>query len=214
MFQDFNLVDILVTLPGILIGLTFHEFAHAYTSYKFGDPTPLNQGRLTTNPLKHLDLWGFLFLLIAGFGWAKPVQINTSYYKTNVKRKTIIVSLAGPLTNLAIAIITGAIIYIFFKLELFYIVNQNTAGIIAGVLYQIVWINCVLFIFNIIPIPPLDGFGILVELIPGISSKIVFNMQRYGSIILMVFILTPLSDIVIGKGAGGVFDIIMKLFSI
>jgi len=211
MFQNFNLLEAITSLPGILIGFTFHEYAHAYTSARFGDPTPESQGRLTINPLAHIDVWGLLLIIFAGFGWAKPVQTNPSYYRGDVKKKDMIVSMAGPMTNLVIAIIVCIIILVISRLELLGTLDGAMASTVADILYNAAWINCVLFIFNLIPIPPLDGFHILSDLMPESSRNIIFTMDRYGYIILMVFILSPFSDVIIGNGARMVLRAILIL---
>lgn len=211
MLRNFDLLNAITTLPGILLGFTFHEYAHAYAAVRFGDPTPERQGRLTANPLAHIDPWGLLLILFAGFGWAKPVQTNPSYYKGDVRKKDIIVSVVGPLANLIIAIITAFIILLVVRLDLLGGFDHSTGNIVESILYNTVWINCVLFIFNLIPVPPLDGFHILSDIVsPGLYDFI-NTMERYGYIILLVFVLSPFSDWIIGKGARTVFNIIFIL---
>lgn len=183
---DFNIEEILLKIPAIIIAFSFHEFAHAYTSHKFGDPTPGNQGRLTLSPLAHIDIIGFILILLAGFGWAKPVQINPRYYK-NPRRDELIVSLAGPFTNLVLAFLSVLIYAAVLKLS-----PGNNVIIynLLNVIEYIVWINILLFFFNLLPLPPLDGFAILRELIPYRQSRIVWYLERYSSVILIVILLT------------------------
>ncbi len=153
--MDF-LLGRLIFLPGILLGISVHEFSHGYAAYKMGDDTPLLQGRLTLNPLRHLDPMGFLCLLVFGFGWAKPVQINPRNFK-NSRRDDAIVSLAGPLSNFLTAFLFMGLMRLVTMFLSYSLLNQ----IIFEVLSSTVQINLVLMVFNLIPIPPLDGHHIL-----------------------------------------------------
>ena len=139
-------------LPGILLGLTCHEFAHAYSAVKLGDSTPEDQGRLTLNPKSHIDPMGFILLLFAGFGWAKPVQINPANFK-NPRRDDFLVSGAGPAAN----IILAAIIILIWKYTapviLNYIKSEQILTIINEVSFYGIWINIILAVFNLFPIP-------------------------------------------------------------
>ena len=161
-------IEKLMILPGILIGLSFHEFGHAYVSTKLGDPTPKLQGRVTINPMAHIDPVGMVCLLLCGFGWGIPVQINPSYYK-NRRRDEILVGFAGVAMNLILAIIFSLLVRVAV------IVYQSTGSEIASIFYEIllnvVMINVVLMVFNLLPVPPLDGFGIVTNL---------FNLQKYS----------------------------------
>ncbi|KPU42846.1 peptidase family M50 [Oxobacter pfennigii] len=218
MFDNAYLMDRLLsgilTLPAILIGLTFHEFAHAYWANKFGDPTPERQGRLTLNPFAHIDLWGLLMFLFAGFGWAKPVQTSPSHYQGDIRKKDIIVSAAGPFANLFVAVVFAAMIWLFNMMVIEDALNSLNTSILYIILYRIVWINCILFIFNLIPIPPLDGFHILSNLLPYHVFRFVYTAEKYGYIILMIFILSPFSDLIIGNGASAIYGAIMSLLKL
>jgi Zn-dependent protease len=213
-FQNFDIVSILIKLPGILIGFTFHEYAHAYFATKYGDPTPGAQGRLTVNPLAHIDIWGLLMVLFVGFGWAKPVQTDPSRYSGNVRKKDMIVSFAGPATNFVIALFTAIIIKVLLAAGLFSNMSHNNAKILGAMLTYIVLVNCMLFVLNIFPIPPLDGFHIVANLLPTSSYKFVYFMEKWGSIILFVFILSPLSDYIIGRGTSYVYGFIQMITGI
>lgn len=214
MFPNINILDILLTLPGILLGFTFHEYAHAYMANRFGDPTPARQGRLTANPLAHIDIFGFIFIILFHFGWAKPVQTNPSYYRGNVRKKDMIVSIAGPVTNLIIALASALIFFGIIKTGLIGVINIGSLSIIIQILDRIIWINCILFIFNLIPIPPLDGFHILADLLPPSMYRAIYALERYGFIILMVFIVLPFSNVIISTAAGFIYDNIYLLFGI
>ena len=153
--MDNYLLIKLLTLPGVIIAITFHEFAHAYAADKLGDYTPRSQGRLNLNPLSHVDPVGFILLLLAGFGWGKPVQINPRNFdnKVSLRAGEAIVSFAGPLMNFLLAIV-----FMIFTVALQYFAPNTT---IFNVLYDVCSYTCVinigLGIFNLIPLPPLDG---------------------------------------------------------
>ena len=208
---DIDIERILLTLPGILVALSFHEFAHGMTSYLLGDPTPKNQGRLTVNPLPHIDFLGFILLMFAGFGWAKPVMVNPRYYK-NPKRDEILVSAAGPVMNLVMSSVFAAL------LKLLLIAGENTAvnlelvSITANIFIYAIHINIVLCIFNLLPIPPLDGFHILANIIPPRRYKVLYFLQKYSTIILLIMIITPVISYIISPPVRLIYNTLMKLF--
>lgn len=190
-----NLLYKILTLPGILVALCFHEYAHAWMSNKLGDPTPQRQGRLTINPLAHIDWLGFLALLICGFGWGKPVQIDPYYYK-NRRRDEMLVSVAGVTMNLILAVL-----FSFPTKWLGNIMihggNNNMIEIAYYILYFTVMINLVLMIFNLIPIPPLDGWGILTELVDLRKYSWYPFVYQNGGFILLALIIFNVTDFVI-----------------
>lgn len=161
-------INKLLFLPGIIIGITFHEAAHGYVSHWLGDPTPKNQGRLSLNPLAHIDPMGFIALLLVGFGWGKPVMIDPRYYK-NPKRDELLVSLAGVTTNLIIAIIFAVIQILLIEAGIAYSLG-STWNMLNLMIQYVVFVNLVLMCFNLLPIPPLDGFSVITQL---------FDLRRY-----------------------------------
>lgn len=192
------LLDTILIIPAILIGFTFHEYAHAVVADRLGDKTPKFQGRLTLNPFVHIDILGFIMILIMHFGWAKPVETNPSAFK-NRYRDDLKVSIAGPIANLIVAFVASIIMVLLAKYGLLGLRGMLTLkGIIATIVSYIISINCMLFIFNLIPIPGLDGFHILRDLFPSSYYKISGAIYKYQLIILLLFIATPLSTYIVG----------------
>jgi len=185
--QPIDVEGMLYLIPAMLIGLTFHEFAHAFAAYKLGDPTAKNMGRLTVNPLKHLDVVGTLFLLVFRFGWAKPVPFNPLHFKGDRQRGILLVSLAGPASNLLIAIVT-AFIWKF---------TVPQSDIINRIIGNIFYINVILAVFNFIPVPPLDGSKILAGILPRKYSHIMYNLEKYGFLILILLLVFGIFDLIL-----------------
>jgi len=183
---DFNLSTLIAFIPALLIGLSFHEFAHAWAADYLGDPTPRSQGRLTINPLAHLDIFGTIMILLYHFGWAKPVQVNPNNFRGNPLRGHMLVSLAGPAMNLIIAFF-GMIIWGICE---FYMQDSLWWPNLYPVLTAIVTLNIGLGVFNLIPIPPLDGFSILGGLLPRPLAQKFWSIEPYGILILMVLLFT------------------------
>lgn len=172
------ILEYLLRIPALLIAMTIHEFSHAFISNIQGDPTPKSQGRLSLNPLRHIDPIGLLMLFLVRFGWAKPVMINPMYYK-NKKTGELYTAIAGPLSNILLALIS----LIFLK----YLGNT---GIIASFFEQLYIYNLVFAVFNIIPIPPLDGSKVLYTFLPYKYSYAIQKYENYGQIILLLLVVT------------------------
>jgi len=180
----------------LIIAFTIHEFAHAWTADSFGDSTPRINGRLTLNPLAHLDPFGSIMLLLVGFGWAKPVPVNTYTLRQRAPSALMWVSLAGPLSNFLLALIAA----VPFQLGLLtpndimvaYAVEPSILPTAAGFLFDFMTINLVLGLFNLIPIPPLDGDKIAEFFMPDSWKNVTAKIRPYGSILLIVlFIVGP-----------------------
>ena len=184
--MDFDFVWMLKSAPAALIGLTFHEFAHAWTANKLGDTTAKEQGRLTLNPIKHLDLLGFILIVVAGFGWAKPVSFNPNNLKKK-NRDEILISLAGPVSNLILGIVLVVIARLLFFIPFF---NSSTMGL-GAINTIIVWaiINFGLFIFNLLPIPPLDGSHVYLTYFNDIKPNVADIMYKVGTWVLLLIVL-------------------------
>jgi Zn-dependent protease len=172
--------DMVFRIPALLIALTFHEYAHALVAVKLGDPTPRLLGRLSLNPVAHLDPIGLIMLWLFKFGWAKPVPINPSYF-ANSRKGMMLVSLAGPGANILLALLTALVIGLLMKLQLL-------TGVWSKVLYLTYSYNLVFAIFNLVPVPPLDGSKILSSLLPGPQAYAFERLEQYGPFILICLI--------------------------
>jgi Zn-dependent protease len=177
----------------LLVAFTVHELAHAITADRMGDPTPRGMGRITLNPLKHLDPFGTIMLLISGFGWAKPVMINPNNLKGNPRLSMAIVAAAGPVSNLVLALL-GAIPFWLGLVEFTFRSSNDILPTMDYLFSQFVWLNVVLAIFNLIPIPPLDGFKIMMGILPPDISFQLRPLEQYGFLILIgvIFVLPML----------------------
>jgi Zn-dependent protease len=165
----------------LVVAATIHEFAHAYVADRLGDPTPRAHGRLTLNPLAHLDPIGSLLILLAGFGWARPVPIDPTNFR-DWRRDTIMVAAAGPLANITLLFLLG----MPYKLELL----PLDGGGLDRALRVMIQINAMLAVFNLLPVPPLDGSKILMGLLPAAQAITYARLQPYGVVVLLVLVLT------------------------
>lgn len=167
---------------GLVIGFTLHEWAHAYTAYRLGDYTAYRQGRLTLDPRAHIEPIGIILALIAGFGWARPVPVNPSAFYPNETRGFLIVSLAGPVMNLIIAAVFGVVIRLLISADMM-------GGFLYTVLATVVLFNIVLFLFNLIPLAPLDGYRIAVGVLPRAQSATLVRYERETTLALMLILM-------------------------
>lgn len=209
-----GLLILLITLPAILIAITFHEFAHAFAADKLGDNTPRIQGRLTLNPLKHIDPIGFALLIVAGFGWGKPVQVNPRNFnrKIPMTRAEAIVAFAGPLMNFMLAIISTIIMACLLKFDVLVNLPYRTVWLILIFIMELILINMGLGLFNLIPLPPLDGFKILNHFLPYKAKEWIVRNEQIMYIVFMVIWITGIAGTVISpvirisaRGLGLVF---------
>lgn len=204
------ILDKILTVPAILIGFAFHEFAHALMADRLGDKTPKFQGRLTLNPFAHVDILGFVMILLVGFGWAKPVEINPSAFK-NRNRDDFKVSIAGPLANLIVAFLASILVVLLYKSEILAIGTSSTFNILTKIMLYIVNINCMLFVFNLIPLPGLDGFHVLRDIFPSLFYKISGSIYRYQFVILILFVATPLARYIVGVPSFAIYQAFIKI---
>ena len=224
MFANINITSLILSLPVILLALSVHEASHGFVAYKLGDPTARNLGRLTLNPIKHINIWGFLCMLFFRFGWAKSVPVDTRYFK-KPRRDMALTALAGPATNLILALI-GAFIYslsmyllgglaIEYKSFFYWVCYAY-----VSILINFVWLNIALAIFNLIPLPPLDGSRIFLVWLP---DRLYFKVMRHEREIAMGFMALLILDSYVLDGiltyglsfvVELIFDGMMSLFSL
>lgn len=174
--------DFLWLAPVVLISLTVHEYAHGRVAYALGDPTAKNNGRLTFNPIKHLDPLGAVFMLVFRFGWAKPVPVNPMYFK-NRKRDMSLVAAAGPLSNIALSFIS---LIIYKLLAIFFSAPDFVMDFFAGM----VFLNAGLAVFNLLPISPLDGSKIFISILPDSTYYKILQYEKYSQIIVLLLLFT------------------------
>jgi len=198
-------LSVVYTLPGILIGLTVHEWAHAMAADRLGDPTAKNMGRLTLNPLAHIDPFGFLCLLLVGFGWAKPVPVNSRNFK-NFRRDDIIVSLAGICMNLIVALLATIAFYVGLY-------AGNLAGNQAfySIMLAIVTINLSLAVFNFLPVHPLDGSHVFESLFMRRMPRVMLFLRQYGYYILIGLLITGAISGVLGTIVSWLFGLFSSI---
>ena len=188
------ITSLLLSIPGLILALSMHEFAHGYAAYKMGDNTAKYQGRLSLNPLHHLDPIGTLCLFLFKFGWAKPVPINPYNFK-NRRAGIIVVSLAGPIMNFFVALTCKVFIEIIWKLYWF----NDFSLFLLQILEYSIGLNIGLMCFNLIPLPPLDGSKILSELLPYRYREAFYTLERYSSYILMIALITNALDPILNR---------------
>ena len=187
--ENFDILRTLKFLPGIIIGLTVHEFSHAFIAHRCGDSTSRDQGRVTLNPLKHIDPLGFIMLLFAGFGWAKPVEFNEHNLR-NPKIDPLKIAVSGPISNAILAMVLSVIFAILYKF-----VNLPYYSVTSEIFIYAIYINWGLFIFNLIPVPPLDGSHLLLAYFKKYPA-FYEGLYKYGSYIFIgVIILSLVSSI-------------------
>lgn len=190
------LMSTIMIIPGVVVGLSFHEFAHGWVAYKLGDPTPKMQGRVTINPAAHVDPLGFIALLFAGFGWGVPVQINPSNFKKR-RRDEFLVALAGVVMNLIVAIVFAVIMKLVLVAGGVGFIASGLGDALWTILSYVVQINLVLMIFNLIPVPPLDGFTIVTELFNIKHTDLYYTIYNNGFFILMLLIIFDITDLIL-----------------
>jgi Zn-dependent protease len=193
--MDLNhtLQQLVILAPPFLLALTFHELAHGYVAWSLGDPTAKNAGRLTMNPLKHLDPLGVIAFIIMKIGWAKPVPINPSYFK-DPQKGMLLVALAGPGANILLAIASAILVKFLVMVP---IIPMYILKPLAGMLVASVWINIMLAVFNCLPIPPLDGSKVLMGLLPPQTARSYAKLEPFGFILLLGLFYTGIISKVI-----------------
>lgn len=208
-----QITHLILIAPPILLALTFHEYAHAYIAHRLGDDTARQNGRLTLNPLRHLDPLGTIMIFMVQFGWAKPVPVNP-YNLRNPKRDMLWISAAGPISNMFLALGSG-LLFRFLSDVVPAAERNSTLGLMVLMLFLSLKINLALAVFNILPIAPLDGSKILYGVLPPQFGKMIFALERYGPFILIgLIILGRTTDVSILGGLIWPFvDFFSRLFA-
>ncbi|EOW9528854.1 site-2 protease family protein [Bacillus cytotoxicus] len=205
----------------IIIALSVHEFAHAYIAYKFGDDTAKRQGRLTLSPMSHLDPIGMIAVLILGFGWARPVPVNPYNFK-RPRLAGILVSIAGPISNFLLAAIGLIIWYVLLRIGVLTAIPFAVADTLGQFFEIFIVLNVVLLVFNLLPIPPLDGYRVMEDLAPANVRAKMTQYEKYGAIALLILVITPLDrytiqpifSVVIPQVLGFLESIIAPIFGL
>lgn len=230
MFDRSTLISYVLILPVILLALSIHETAHGYVASKLGDPTAKSLGRLTLNPLQHIDIFGFLCMLFFHFGWAKPVPVNARYFK-NPRRGMALTSAAGPAANILLALIFATllrleilVVDLFYANDLLAVLSGATSQISTAfnmltvlnyILYMGVLLNISLAVFNLIPIPPFDGSRVAYVLLP---QRLYFHIMKYEQYIMIAILLlfwsVPLFSNLISGATSGLANLILSVFGL
>ena len=207
------LFSLLISVPGVLIAITFHEFAHAFVADRLGDDTARREGRLSLNPFDHLDPIGTVLLLFAGFGWGKPVHVNPRNYtrKMSMEKGEALVSIAGPVMNFLLAIIFAIIYYGIYKLADASFLLSTMGGIIMSLISATVSINVGLGLFNLIPLPPLDGSKVIMPFLPYNAKSFFINNEQIFYIVFVVLWITGLTSVIISPAIQTVGSWILNL---
>jgi len=203
---------LLVVIVGfsLLIAITVHEFSHAMMANRLGDPTAKRLGRLSLNPVKHLDPLGTLMLFLVGFGWGKPVPINPNYFRMNPRRGMALSALAGPLSNFTLVALLGILVRVGvvawhspWSWPFAPFASWNAGWVAADIIGYVILLNLILGVFNLIPIPPLDGFNIAVGILPRQQAAAMLRIERYGPMILLVVVF-------LGYFTGFLWDFLLR----
>ena len=207
------LLSLVLTLPAVLIAITFHEFAHAFAADKLGDDTPRRQGRLSLNPFAHLDPIGCVLLLFAGFGWGKPVEVNPRNYNRNMsmEKADAIVSFAGPAMNFVLAIIFTLVYCAIYKFASTAFLLSTYGMVILSLISYTIAINIGLGVFNLIPLPPLDGSKIINIFLPYKAKQWFANNENIFYIIFLVIWITGIAGTIISPAINFLGSSLLKL---
>ena len=207
-----GIMGMLLTLPGVIIAITFHEFAHAWTAYKLGDDTPKYQGRLNLNPLSHIDPIGIIMLIVAHFGWGKPVQINPNNFrgKFSISASEAIVSVAGPVMNFIVAIVFAVIYALIIKFAGIQFMLTSMGSVVMAIVQYTLIVNVGLGVFNLIPLPPLDGSKVLMHFLPYNAKMWLEEKSQIFYIVFLVLFITGIAGKLISPIISFIYAAIMN----
>ena len=206
--SEFGIMQMIAGVPGLIIAMVVHEYAHARVAVAMGDPTPRIMGRLTLNPMSHIDPVGMLCMFLVHFGWAKPVSINPYNFR-NPRTGDILVSLAGPFANFITAFLAMAALFAMFA------ATSGAMSSGSGLVLQLIIIYNISFgVFNLIPIPPLDGSHVIKGLLPPSLADRLEGLERHSMLILVAFLITPLPELILRPMVTGIWTLMSSILSI
>lgn len=212
-FTKDGIISFLIILPALLISLSVHEYAHAWVAYKLGDVSQKIKGRLTLDPFKHIDIMGFICIALFGVGWGKPVIVDERNFKNSAKGM-MLTALAGPLSNLLLAIVLTVVLKVLMVVGVFSTELTKTASILLEMLLYTIQFNVVFCVFNLIPLPPLDGSKVLTYFLPQKLKGIMYILERYSFVIIMILWITNLSSYIITPAYNLILKLLLKILNL
>lgn len=213
-FTREGLIQFIYTLPALLLSLSVHEYAHAWMAYKLGDISQKIRGRLTMDPTKHIDPFGFICIALLGVGWGRPVMVDDRNFKDRAKG-TMLTSLAGPVANILLALLLTLVLKVLIMIGAVDLVaTSKVVEILVSMLLLTIQFNVIFGIFNMIPLPPLDGSKVLFYFLPSKLKPIMYTLERYSFIIILVLFMTDLSSVIIQPAYNLVLNLIMFILKL
>jgi len=199
-----DLMSMIYMIPILLFSVAIHECSHAITAYKLGDRSQKFQGRMTLDPLVHMDLFGFISIMLVGFGWGKPVYVDDTNFK-NKSRDNMIVSLAGPVSNILLAIVLTILLKVLIMTNILEIVAATEIGTIIITMFMLtIRFNVIFAVFNMLPFPPFDGSKVLAHFLPYKARKVMDSLERYSFYIIMILFVTGIYSYIISPFVNGI----------